>query len=502
MNTMLPKDISFRPTPTVMLVCLIAALSIIAGVAISQVRLSLSAILWCILLATTVAPVFYDLAILRRPIDFCEPLYLSSLTYVVIFVGPMAGTIFGRIDYPLFPALNLDSGLIFTTIGLLSFYLGYYLVRPSMVASEFHLSVDRDQRQLSKVILPLVVSIYCGITLGSLVLFWFPAYGDLGGYLALLSGFGASGYAMQGLGYQRALLFLAAPAFHLAFLNVLASTKSQRSWMAWLLLGLAGLVSVSAMWLTGNRVFILWNIGIPVILWHYFRHRLSLASIMISLGLAFVLVVFYTNVVRSPGSVFISSANAPSELMFFYVSQTGEPHVVSDLINRQSNVLDYQYGLTLVASLMNPIPRAWYPAKLPTAGELYTRYFFPDIWRFGVTYLGMPWLGELYLNAGSLGVILGMMITGLFSGKIYGIFLKNRRSLMAGYTYAMTLYSLYFLIIRGSLQAISFPLLWLIPGLPGLVGMHLVSRTRNVPRISNLGYQGRAGAIHVSRDRL
>jgi hypothetical protein len=122
--------------------------------------------------------------------------------------------------------------------------------------------------------------------------------------------------------------------------------------------------------------------------------------------------------------------------------------------------------------MMNVVPRVFYPTKPPTAGEIYTRYFHDRVWRTGVTYLGMPWVGELYMNGGPAGVVLGMMATGLIFAWLY-----TRFALRVGrdscFWYAVAMFALYFLIVRGSLQAFSYPALWF--GL-GWLGLRLATK--------------------------
>ena len=453
---------------------LVGVISTIAvGVIISSMIASLSAILWLLLFAVVTLPVFIDRIILRQSIDLFGPVYISALTYFIHFVGPLAGSIFLGIEHPLFPEPNMKLGMIYITIGLLSFYIGYYIIRPRAIRARTHTDIRKKKRWFRRAIFP-VVGIYCGITIACYLVFWLPRYGGLEGYIALFSGVGATNYALQGLGYARALIFLAVSAFHLSFLNILVLAKQRLRTMDWLLIVFAGLVSTASMLLTGNRVFILWNFGLPIVIMHYYKRRLSFSLTLVGLVLAFVIVVVYTSSFRSPGSLKLDSSNIVSEMTSFYVTQTAEALVVSDLVDRQAQILGFQYGRTLLAALANPIPRAIFPGKPATAGELYTRYFHPDIWRSGVTYVGMPWLGELYLNGGALGVVFGMVVTGMLWRMIYVHFI-SKRSLIAYYEYAVSAFCLYFLIVRGTLQATAFPLLWLIPT---ILGIGLISKTQ------------------------
>ena len=71
----------------------------------------------------------------------------------------------------------------------------------------------------------------------------------------------------------------------------------------------------------------------------------------------------------------------------------------------------YLNGSTLIPILTIPIPRSFFPAKddYLTAGNFFKEYHNHDNIRVGER---MSYIGELYMNGGLLGIILGMLILG------------------------------------------------------------------------------------------
>lgn len=66
--------------------------------------------------------------------------------------------------------------------------------------------------------------------------------------------------------------------------------------------------------------------------------------------------------------------------------------------------LERQYGLTYLASLTFPLPRAIAPWKLPDAGEVATERLAPAYWYGAGTGFQVSAIGEGYMNFGWLGV--------------------------------------------------------------------------------------------------
>jgi hypothetical protein len=439
---------------------------------------------WWILIVVIALPFFIDKLLFQRTIDIFEPHSLSALVYLINFAGPVAGTLFGDVQYPLLPYVDLVPGMVQAIVGLPCLYAGVYAVR--YLRGDSRVAAPSATPPLSIVTIAIVAVLYCAATLISIMFFWLPLYGGLEGYLAGLYGFGVTDYDLQSLGYQRALLFLATSAFHVTFVKSL--DRDERNWwIVWTLVILTGAVSSAAMILVGSRALLLWNLGVPVVIWHYRRRRISLRAGIVGLIGLFAIVVWYTDVIRSPGSVSTSTAGLLADALPFYVGQTGEPHVVADLIDRQPTTLEYQLGTTVLASFMNVIPRAWFPGKPPTAGEIYTRYFHDSLWRSGVAYMGMPWLGELFMNGGPIGVVIGMTVTGLLWGWMYSVF-RHSPTPLRSYAYAIAAFSLYFLISRGTLQAVSYPLVWIASGWIALLLAQRRFRLRSdLRRTSSLG---------------
>ena len=77
----------------------------------------------------------------------------------------------------------------------------------------------------------------------------------------------------------------------------------------------------------------------------------------------------------------------------------------------------YQWGQTLFDSLTLVIPRAIWPSKPEPANDWLAQAFYgPEI----TASISATWPGELYLNFGSLGLILGMFWMGVACAKLNG----------------------------------------------------------------------------------
>jgi oligosaccharide repeat unit polymerase len=307
----------------------------------------------------------------------------------------------------------------------------------------------------------------CAISFLTYVLFFFPASGGISQYLDPGSGLFGSVDTLRGAGIARAAILLASVGFFIAVVHFLLRSSPRPSDL--LLVLLAGSASVVATALSRNRVFLVWDLAVPVVILHYTRRRIRVPEALLGITALFVITVVFTVAIRSPqafssrtGSGFLAS------IADFYVVQTGEMSVVSDIAERQASTLGYLDGATLVASAVNVIPRAIWSDKPSTAGETYTQYFMPDVWRRGSTFLGVPWQGELLLNGGLPALVLGGFLTGLLFGLLYrriwakptavGIALRGLFS-----------FSLFLLITRGSLEFYSFTLVWGVPLVLGIL---------------------------------
>jgi oligosaccharide repeat unit polymerase len=301
------------------------------------------------------------------------------------------------------------------------------------------------------------------------VLVFFPKAGGLSQYLDSGTGFLTSVDTLRGAGVARAAILLASVGFFIAVLHLLLRRSTKRSDVVLVLI--AGSASVVTTALSKNRVFILWDLIVPAVILHYSRRPIRIAEAVIGATALFMITIAFTVALRSPEAFTSRSGQGLlADVADFLVVQTGEMSVVSDIVERQSATLGYLNGATLFASVVNVVPRGIWADKPATAGETYTRYFVPSVWRAGNTFLGVPWQGELLLNGGLPALIVGTFLSGFLSGLAYRRIWAKPTALSVALR-GLFAFSLFLLITRGSLQFYSFTLVWGIPLVLGTLAL-------------------------------
>lgn len=106
----------------------------------------------------------------------------------------------------------------------------------------------------------------------------------------------------------------------------------------------------------------------------------------------------------------------------------------SRIVNYVPEEINYLYGQTFAWTLIAPIPRAIWPDKpVATIGVYLRRLLENENSEAG----GVPpsWMGELYLNFGFLGIIVGQLVLGFLSAKAVKWFSTRRQDQFARLLY-------------------------------------------------------------------
>jgi hypothetical protein len=427
----------------------------------------LDLVVWLLLVGAVVTPI--AIRALQRQVDVFEPIVFASLVYSGIFVVPCGIMLLFGFSYPLLPSVNLTFGSVVVAVGVLCFAAGYLIVVPRPLES---MRDSRTPLRSNWAPRPQVWAMalgFCVVSLMTYVLFFFPSAGGVSQYLDSGAGFLTSVDTLRGAGVARAAILLASVGFFIAVMHLLSRGSRQAGDVV--LVWIAGLASLVTTALSKNRVFLLWDLVVPIVMVHYARRRIRMTQAVAGALALFMITVGFTVAVRSP-EAFTSGTDRGllASVANFLVVQTGEMSVVSDIAERQPGTIGYLNGSTLVASALNLVPRGIWADKPPTAGEIYTRYFVPSVWRTGNTFLGVPWQGELLLNGGLLALIVGTFTSGLLFGLVYGRIWAQTSSLYIGLRGVLS-FSLFLLITRGSLQFYSFTLVWGVPFVLGTLAL-------------------------------
>jgi hypothetical protein len=246
------------------------------------------------------------------------------------------------------------------------------------------------------------------------------------------------------LGFPQELLFVG-----MAMLAIVVCSTMTRS-RAEVVLGVVALVSIAAFLPTGRRFYlfqVLASLGIP---WHYYIRRVSLKPVLF-LGVIAILVLnpvgqlwrtgYHALEAKGPADIpevatfvgeQLGSMTGADYLDYTFgehFERVNEAATVAALRATVPSIIDYKYGQTYLPMVTWLIPRLIWPDK-PTF-----QYFNEigresglikyDNYETAVVYTS---LGELYLNFGDVGVLLGMLAIGMLVRWLYQALIVGARN--------------------------------------------------------------------------
>jgi hypothetical protein len=217
------------------------------------------------------------------------------------------------------------------------------------------------------------------------------------------------------------------------------------------------------------------------VVYHYRVRRLGLLQ-MLLLGLALFVVLIAYHLFKQEyllvGEI-VSLDNADSlaigGLTLLGLQWTGnmmQLQGLATLIDGMPQTLDFQNGATLLMVVLILVPSALFPAKPLTAPGIYTEAFWPDKWFNEGTTMPPGFIGEMFMNFGWPGILIGAALAGYW----YGISMKRMQvrpncDLTLGKHAVMVAVMLHF--FRGELAAVL--LLFATVYLPLWIICHLCS---------------------------
>lgn len=421
---------------------------------------NLNLISYLALITITILSLSSFLINVGRRFDFFEPIYFVSLLFIFVFFLRPLQILFDpsvRVRYLPNDLHYIETALIFGAIGLVSFLFGYNLKLGNVLGNKVSvLGNNWNKKRLvlvsfSYTIIGLIAYFFAIHQSGGVGLFFETLRGR-----RLLSGNWAIASFVQLV--QISSLLLLAYYF-----------KTRKLLFPALVCVL--LSFVTSLFLGGRSIIIVYLFQ-PVVIYYYIRKfrtqkRLSflVALIIISVFAVLIIVILGSMRVHIAKGGFLGDISSMPDIFLMGIVQRliGEFTQFdwfAIILYLVPMAVPYHNGSTFLQFFYMFIPRAFWAEKpLPiayTVNQMFTQSPNPSGTPFTI-------LGELYLNFGILGIILGMILFGLFFKSIYCYFKNNNRNLASIIIYSYLFVNIHRLFTRSFAPKLFGIVIFLIP---------------------------------------
>lgn len=409
----------------------------------------------------------------RKTLDVFEPVYLFLVLYAFLYlVKPFVQLI--RREPFIMDGAYLNQALLLAMLGLVCFYIGYYTGIGRRVATH----IPTIMREISS--RKLVLAAWGLILLG----FW-----GLNHYIQTSGGWGVfwqkphgyGGQALKTTAYIYQLPELMVIGFLLICETFLHSRIVERARVTvgriamLLAAGLGGVGIYTVIW--GSRTLYSWLIiAIAIICFMKRGTRPKLRTVFLTIIALFFLLALvplyraHVHLGSDPADVFSGvSWNSITASLSSYTDEFNSYLAEVSLVPAS---VPYDYFGIYIRTLAHPIPRLIWPSK-PT--------LFNAQWDTFLAKSGLAWgaaesfLGDLYAQLGTWGIMLGTFFAGLFWRTLYEWYKRTPRNRATIFLYALILPNMFTFLAQSTLIAF---LKWLPYMVPGAIVALLIARVR------------------------
>ena len=409
--------------------------------------------------------------VLEKDIKLFNPIILMPIVYFIEYGASSLYMVldpshFWRFDFYSLPIIN--KGLLFVNGVFIFFILGYYSVNynkhiKSLTAKLINRIPDINNYtiQVKNLTMLLITLLIIGWISRILVM-------KTGGYYHIESGGSyiersdTSFSQYIGIGSLFPIVALA-----LLFSEWLKSNKAKYLFISLVFL----LVEVVYALPSGSKERILLPIAIVLFLYSL-KKKLPIVPLILSVALFMFFISPFVGIYRSitlSGHMikdiqFVSflyfrlfeNIGVALNSIFYYIfgERFNYSIVVSRIVDQTPFIWDFKYGYTYFIFLISIIPRILWPGKPLIAAQAndFGRdygFLYPTDYS---TSIDMSWVGEMFINFGWYGVIVGF-IYGLFYRTLYDYFMRNRK--LTSLSVILYVFTLYYMI-RGGMFAVQF----------------------------------------------
>lgn len=387
-----------------------------------------------LIILMVIALVPYIVQLPQKGINFFRPdVFITTVFCLYTFPIPIDMLIFGNTQ-----ALDEDlviKGLILTILWLFSFLIGYYtyVLRPK----RYYVKCHKDWMNDDCKIIAWSLILFGGILY---LIYIFVYYGDIVSYLKLnrVERF----YLKAGLGY----LTIGLPIFNTGVI-LLFSDSMKRLYLLkngkrkTIIKNLTPYIIFFILYTTffllsgDRRLLVSFILGIAFVYCKYvfdgqLGFKQAFFTFFISLSALILLQIFskirvYASQPLSMYQFFLQ--NFRYEWLNLAQGELGTQFkILTDLV-RDITSKSFMLGSTYLNAVVAQIPSSIYPERPMSPGSWYCQTYYPNIFLLGGG-VGFSFIGEAYLNFGTIGPVVVGYIVGLILGWWYRNTGENRNS--------------------------------------------------------------------------
>jgi len=395
------------------------------------------AVLYFLLLLLFVAivwvPVFHYTR--RRRRDLCEPVYLATAIFFIMFwVRSVYILIWGSLylgERPFAPDIieSWNLVLLYSILACAVFYSTYY--------SKFGVALAHAVAPLpARWPIPRVywlITILFGAGLAS-------AYALVGQYGSLANFLDRrrAPNPLQGVGDLELLAYSMALSMEAAYVLLACRRKGV------VLFASLFVIAVGFQFLQGQRLIVASTLLSLLVIYHYLRKPLR-PRYLLGLGLLVALVVSPVMVLFREGSKqevsvqSVSEALAPEGGPVSFLERLDGIDGFVFIVRDTPALMDYQYGKSYMYALIAWFPRRYWRDKPKDFEIVFTDTYFAGWFEPGVTGFSPTLLGEGYINFHVAGLLLVAGLGGLFWRAFYEYSIRRSAGMSGVFVYASAL---------------------------------------------------------------
>lgn len=415
---------------------------------------------------TLLAPVF--LAAIRQSFDPAESIYFLLPMYAYVYlVKPVARVAAG--EPFLFGAQNLEWAVVLSILGLLAFYLGYY----SRLGERIVAHVPAMQAEISRRNVRRCAWAY--ILIGAAGL-W--AYMEVSGgwqvFWSVPHGYG--GKAELTTAYVHQLPELMVVGFFLIAYDALVDRRLSSAALVRVALASIGGVGVyTVLW--SRRTLVAWVLIAAFLMYFLARGRRPGLTAVVSFGLMLFLAVTLTLAFRPHLHLGADTSDlAGVSITGAAATAVGAPGDEFDsllaVVTLYPERIGYDYFRIYAQIVVHPIPRLIWPDKPPLFVSSWDEFLFQS----GITPgASEGLLGDLYIQMGLLGVVIGMFASGVLWKSLFAYLRRAPSSGFMQVLYAVAIGNVPSFVMQSAIAAFWK---WMPFMIPSVVLAFLLSKRR------------------------